>query len=127
MLGAAVLGLGSIGLTHAQVVANTPGVQLKAVAEVDETKLGGVLDNLSSVQGYGDYRDALGRDDVQEALICLPHWLHEEAVIAASEAGKHLLVEKPLADSLVECDRIIEAAQRNNVVLMPAHTHRYYA
>jgi predicted dehydrogenase len=126
MLGVAVLGLGRIGPTHARVVSQTDGVALKAVAEMDEAKLGSVVDGLSDVTGYGEYRDALARDDVQVVVICLPHWLHEQAAIDAAEAGKHIFIEKPLAISVAGCDRIIEAARRNNVTLMPAHTQRYY-
>ncbi len=127
MLGAAVLGLGRIGPSHVKVVANADGVELKAIADVDEAKLGKVLDGLPrGVVGYGDYRDVLARDDVQAVVICLPHWMHEEAAVAAAEAGKHVLIEKPLADTVAECDRIIEAAERSGVIIMPAHTQRYY-
>ena len=125
-IGVAVLGLGRIGPNHARVAAQTPGVELKALAEANEERLGEVLSQFSGVEGYGDYRQALDRDDVDVAIICLPHWLHEEAAVAAAEAGKHVLIEKPLADSVAEADRIIEAARRNGVLLMPAHTQRYY-
>ena len=126
MVGAAVLGLGRIGPTHARVVAASAGAELKAVAESDETKLGELLDGMPGVAGHGDYRDVLARDDVDVVVVCLPHWLHEEAAVAAAEAGKHILIEKPLADSVAQCDRIIAAAERGGVVLMPAHTQRYY-
>ena len=126
MLGAAVLGLGRIGPSHARNVAKAPGVELRAVAESEETKLGGVLADFPDIAGYADYRDALARDDVQVVVICLPHWLHEQAAVDAANAGKHILIEKPLADSVAECDRIIEAVQRNGVTMMPAHTQRYY-
>ena len=126
MLGAAVLGLGRIGPGHVDVVASAQGVELKAVAEVDEAKLGRVLDSHPDAAGYGDFRDVLRRDDIDLVVICLPHWMHAESVIAAAEAGKHILVEKPLADSLEECDRIIEAVEKNGVSVMPAHTQRYY-
>jgi phthalate 4,5-cis-dihydrodiol dehydrogenase len=126
MLGAAVLGLGRIGPTHAKVVAASTGAELKVVAEGDEVKLGSLLDDLPGVAGHGDYRDVLAGDDVDVVVICLPHWLHEEAAMAAAEAGKHILIEKPLADSMAECDRIIAAAERSGFVLMPAHTQRYY-
>ena len=126
MLGAAVLGLGRIGPTHARVVAASAGAELRAVADSDEAKLGALLDDMPGVVGHGDYRVALARDDVDVAVICLPHWLHEEAAVAAAEAGKHILIEKPLADSVAACDRIIAAAERAGVVLMPAHTQRYY-
>ncbi len=126
MLGAAVLGLGRIGPSHARIVASTPGVELKAVAEMSEEKLGKLLSDLPGVAGYGDYRDVLKRDDIDVVVICLPHWLHEQAAVDAANAGKHILIEKPLADSVAECDRIIEAAERNGVALMPAHTQHYY-
>jgi phthalate 4,5-cis-dihydrodiol dehydrogenase len=126
MLGAAVLGLGRIGPSHVKIVASNPNVELKAIADVDEVKLGKVLQDIPKVAGYGDYKDVLERDDIDVVVICLPHWLHEEAAVAAANAGKHILIEKPLADSVAECDRIIKAAQRNNVMLMPAHTQRYY-
>ena len=126
MLGVAVLGLGRIRPTHARVVSRTDGVELKAVAEMDEAKLGPVVDDLPGVTGYGEYREALARDDVQVAVICLPHWLHEQAAVDAAEAGKHIFIEKPLANSVAGCDRIIDSARRNNVTLMPAHTQRYY-
>tara|TARA_B100002003_G_scaffold180655_1_gene168642 strand:+ start:105 stop:563 length:459 start_codon:yes stop_codon:yes gene_type:complete len=126
MLGAAVPGLGRIGPNHTNIVADADGVELRAVADVDEAKLGGVLDAHQSAVGYGDYRDVLQRDDIDVVVICLLHRMHAENVTAAAEAGKHILVEKPLADMVEECDRIIEAAARNNVTLMPAHTQRYY-
>lgn len=126
MLGAAVLGLGRIGPMHARVVAASAGAELRAVADGDEVKLGALLDDMPEVAGHGDHRDALARDDVDIAVICLPHWLHEDAALAAAEAGKHILIEKPLADSVAACDRIIAAAERKGVVLMPAHTQRYY-
>ncbi len=87
MLGVAVLGLGRIGPTHARVVSQADGVELKAVAEMDEAKLGSVVDGLPGVTGYGEYRDALARDDVQVVVICLPHWLREQAAMGAAEAA----------------------------------------
>lgn len=126
MVGVAILGLGRIGPSHARVVAQTPGAELKALAEANEERLGQVVAQLPGVEGYGDYRQVLERDDVQAVVICLPHWLHEEAAVEAAEAGKHILIEKPLANTVAECDHIIEAARRNGVTVMPAHTQRYY-
>jgi predicted dehydrogenase len=83
------------------------------------------MSGFPNLDAYGDYNDVLSRDDIDVVVICLPHWLHEEAAIAAANAGKHILIEKPLANTVAECDRIIEAARRNNVILMPAHTQRF--
>ena len=66
------------------------------------------------------------RDALQVVVICLPHWLHEQAAMDAAEAGKDIFIEKPLSVLMAGCDRIIEAAHHNNITLMPARTQRYY-
>jgi len=63
--------------------------------------------------------------DVDAVLITVPHYLHAPLVIAAAEAGKHVLCEKPMANSLEECDRMIAAAGRAGVKFMVAENHRF--
>lgn len=74
-----------------------------------------------------DYRAALARDDVDAVDLCLPHDLHAEVTIAAAEAGKHVLVEKPIARDLAEADAMIAACERAGVKLMVAHCQRFSA
>ena len=64
------------------------------------------------------------RQDIDAVDIVLPTNLHSEAGIAALEAGKHVLLEKPIAGSLVECDQLIDAANRNCKVLTIGHELR---
>jgi predicted dehydrogenase len=63
---------------------------------------------------------------VQAVIICLPHWLHERAAIDAVKAGKHVLIEKPLAISVAECDRIVEAVRASKVTFTVGHTQHFY-
>ena len=72
----------------------------------------------------GDWHDLLGHPDVDALDVCTPNASHAEIAIAAAAAGKHVLVEKPLARNTEEAERMIEAAQRAGVVLMPAHNAR---
>lgn len=74
-----------------------------------------------------DYREALARDDVEAVDLCLPHDLHEPVACAAAAAGKHVLVEKPIARSLAEADRMIAACAEAGVHLMVAHCQRFSA
>ncbi|HVF32337.1 MAG TPA: Gfo/Idh/MocA family oxidoreductase [Acidimicrobiales bacterium] len=74
-----------------------------------------------------DWRDVLARDDVDAVDICSPNAQHAEMAIAAAEAGKHVLVEKPIAVSLAEADAMIDAAAAAGVVLMAAHNLRFAA
>lgn len=74
-----------------------------------------------------DWREVLERDDVDAVDICSPNALHAEMAVAAARAGKHVLVEKPIAVSLAEADAMIDAAREAGVVLMAAHNVRFAA
>lgn len=71
-----------------------------------------------------DYRDIL--PEVDAILVVLPHHLHHPVTIACLDAGKHVLVEKPLANSEQECREMIQAAERNYRVLMVAYSMRFH-
>ena len=75
----------------------------------------------------GDWRDVLARDDVDAVDICAPNALHAELAIAAAEAGKHVLVEKPMATTVADADAMVAAAASAGVVLMAAHNLRFAA
>ena len=122
MIGVAVLGLGRIGPAHARAVSEAAGARLVAIADVDEQKRTATLAEHPGVDGVADYRDALARADVQAVLIALPHWLHAQAAIDAANAGKHILIEKPMATSVEECDAMLAAARANDVQIMIGHT-----
>jgi phthalate 4,5-cis-dihydrodiol dehydrogenase len=69
----------------------------------------------------------LKRDDVDLVMVALPNFLHEQATVAAASAGKHVFLEKPMADTLEECDRMLAAVERGGVHLLVAHSQRYFA
>ena len=69
----------------------------------------------------------LERDDVQLVMVALPNFLHEQATVDAASAGKHIFLEKPMADTLEECDRMLAAVERSGVQLLVAHSQRYFA
>ena len=75
---------------------------------------------------YGDWRDMLADDGVDAVYIASPVYLHAEHTIAAAEAGKHVLCEKPMAMDVAECDRMIAACETNNVRLGIAYYRRFY-
>ena len=67
---------------------------------------------------YGSYEDQLADPEIDAVIIPLPISMHCEWTVKAAEAGKHILCEKPLAASAKDCQRMIDAAHRNNVVLV---------
>ncbi|MFW6162832.1 MAG: Gfo/Idh/MocA family protein [Planctomycetota bacterium] len=65
-------------------------------------------------------------DDLDVVAVVSPHGHHADHTVAAAGGGKHVLVEKPMATTVAECDRMIEAAERNGVKLMVAHSRRFF-
>lgn len=102
--------------TDAQVVAFASRTLDSAQAARDEWGSGDVTD---------DWREIVRRDDVDAVDVCTPNHLHAEIAQAAARAGKHVLVEKPMARTAAECDAMIAAAREADVVLRLAHNVRY--
>jgi predicted dehydrogenase len=79
--------------------------------------------------GHGDvverWQDAVERDDVDAVLVAVPNAHHSEVAIAAASAGKHVLVDKPMACTTDDADAMIAAAEANRVVLVPFHNTRF--
>jgi predicted dehydrogenase len=119
-----VIGVGTFGSLHAQVYRQAEGCELVAVSDVNEGRLDKVSDQLG-VDGYADYRELLARDDIDAVSICTTDELHVEPALAAAAAGKHMLIEKPLALTPADCDTIIEAASQAGVKLMVGHILRF--
>ncbi len=65
-------------------------------------------------------------DDVEAVVVATPHGYHADGAAAALAAGKHVLVEKPMATSLADCDRMIEAAAKSGATLRVAHSRRFF-
>jgi predicted dehydrogenase len=125
-LGVAIFGAGRAGHGHARAIAQTPGTRLTAVFDTDR----GRADAFAESHGCLAFTDAdsvLRRDDVQLVMVALPNFLHEQATIDAASAGKHVFLEKPMADTIEECDRMLAAVDRAGIHLLVAHSQRYFA
>ena len=75
---------------------------------------------------YSDWRDLLAEGGIDAVYLATPVFLHAEQTIAAAEAGKHVLCEKPMALNAADCDRMIAACKANNVQLGVAYYRRFY-
>ena len=125
-LGVAILGTGRLGGRYIDIVKETDGTDMKAVAEPREEQVAPLKMSHPDVDFVADYRELLDRDDIHLVIGTLPHWLHKQAAIDAANRGKHIYLEKPMAVFLDECDEMLDAARQNNVKLMTAHTQRYF-
>jgi UDP-N-acetylglucosamine 3-dehydrogenase len=125
MLRTALIGCGNIGAGgHLPAYAHIPEAELVAVCDAVE-ELAHAAAERSGAAAYTDYRQLLEREDVEMVDLCLPTYLHAEVAVAAAEAGKHILCEKPMAHTLEAADAMIEAAQANGVKLMIGQVRRF--
>ncbi|WP_329109226.1 Gfo/Idh/MocA family oxidoreductase [Micromonospora sp. NBC_01699] len=122
-----LIGAGSIAGVHVDGYLANPGItRLVAVADVVPEHARRRAEP-AGAQVYTDYREMLARADIDAVDICLPHHLHREAIVAAAEAGKHILCEKPLCLSHEEAQAVTEAVERAGVTLMCAHNQLFSA
>ncbi len=119
----AVIGLG-FGAVHARVLSEMDGVDLVAVSDLDEKRLNAVTRG-RTIRGYGDYAAMLRDERPDAVIVAVPTRLHERVALDVIDAGLPLLVEKPIAPTLAEGRRLVEAAERKGLAIMAGHVERF--
>ncbi len=125
-IGYAVLGLG-IGMAHADAAYASQNADLIAVCDIDEARLAKAQKKYHGVTAYTDFEDLLKDDRVDVISICLPSAMHADFAVRAMEAGKHVLVEKPLDITPDRAALIVEAAKRTGMTCGVVHQNRFNA
>lgn len=116
-LGIAAIGYAFMGKAHSNAWRNVaayfdvPAFEQRVLVGTDAAKAAEAAARYGWAEPATDWRDVVAREDIDIVDICAPGWLHAEIAIAALEAGKHVLVEKPLANSLAEARAMVAAAQ----------------
>lgn len=119
---AGVVGVGSLGRHHARIYSQLENAELVGVSDQVREKAEGIAGKFGC-RAFTDYRELLPHLDL--VSIAVPTESHLEVALAAFQAGLHLLVEKPLADSVQACRAILEARDRAGRVLHVGHTERF--
>jgi UDP-N-acetyl-2-amino-2-deoxyglucuronate dehydrogenase len=112
----AVIGLGNIGKIHVDAIQSLNQAKISVICN----RRGGSGQELAKSIGVtwvDDFRKAIVRDDVDAVAICTPSGMHKDIAIVAAQAGKHILVEKPLEITLPRIDAMLDAASQSNVKL----------
>ena len=128
-----------MGGVHLRALREVAGATLAAVFSNDERQLTGDLTatqgnlgrpaerlDFSGIKLYRDLAGVLGDADIDAVDLCLPTFLHEEVAVAALQAGKHVLVEKPMALDGVSARRMIAAAEQAGRIFMCAQVLRFF-
>ena len=118
-VGFGVIGTGIVGgAWHAHVYHHMPRADLIAVCDLNEGRAREIADKYGVPHVYTDYRDLLAREDIAAVSIATPDFAHREIAVAAASAGKHILVEKPLATTVDDAEAILAAVEEAGVKLM---------
>lgn len=112
----AVIGAGNIGKLQAEAIRHIPEARVTVICNRGEAA-GRALAEKHGAVWVADFQDAVTRDDVDVVTICTPSGTHMEIAVAAAQAGKHLLVEKPIDITLERVDQILAAVEQAGVVL----------
>lgn len=122
-----VVGCGYWGPNLVRNFKALPSCQLKAMCDVSEARLKHLRSIYSDVEGVTDYEHLLNGMGLEAVVVAAPVRNHYSLAKASLMAGKHTLIEKPMASSSAECEELIDIAERNGLVLMVGHTFLYSA
>lgn len=135
-----IIGIGFMGMTHFEGARKLHGGKVTAIATRSEKKLqgdwsdiqgnfgprGSAQTDLSGIKPYRDHRELLADPDIDLVDICLPTDQHEQVTCEALTAGKHVIVEKPIAVDLAAADRMVEMAKHRGRMLLVAHVLPFF-
>jgi UDP-N-acetyl-2-amino-2-deoxyglucuronate dehydrogenase len=122
----AIVGCGKVAHLHAAALRELPESEFVAICDADPSRAA-AFSQRYGVAARDDTARMIADYGVNVVVICTPHPMHKDPAIAAAEAGAHVLVEKPLASTLADCDAMIEAASRNGVRLGVVSQRRFFA
>lgn len=121
----AIVGCGKVAHIHAKALRSIPEAELVAVCDASAERAGTFAAEYGA-RGYTELAPLLRETRLDAVLVCTPHPLHASPAIEAAQAGVHVLVEKPLAATLPDCDAMLAAAQKAGVQLGVISQRRFY-
>jgi predicted dehydrogenase len=120
-----LIGAGGIAHAHVNSIKKVAGVEVVAAADVSEKALANMKEKFG-VRTYGDYKEMLAKEkDLDAVSVCTPNGLHAENTIAALNAGKHVIVEKPMAMNAAQGQAMVDAAKKAGKQLVVGFQYRF--
>ncbi|MEN9717361.1 MAG: hypothetical protein RIQ99_239 [Pseudomonadota bacterium] len=121
----ALAGAGAFGEKHLDGLKNIPGVEITSIISRTGEQAAAVAAKYGAKHSSTELDDALARDDVDAVILCTPTQMHAAQAIACMDAGKHVQVEIPLADSWADSEAVLAKSQATGLVCMVGHTRRF--
>lgn len=121
-----IVGCGRIATLNSLGYKDNPDARIYAVCDLDEERAKSMAAEVGAEKYYIRYEEVLADPQIDAVELLVPHYLHCDMTVRACLAGKHVSVQKPMAMSLEECDRMIEAARQAKVVLKVFENFVFY-
>ena len=122
-----LIGFGAWGRQHAQSIASLPGLSLKAIACAGDASAQAARTAYPDAHVTLDWREAVALPGLDIIDVATPNYMHAEVTVAALEAGRDVLLEKPMATTRADCDRILEAERASGRLVSVGHEMRQSA
>ncbi|HIZ37984.1 MAG TPA: Gfo/Idh/MocA family oxidoreductase [Candidatus Ruania gallistercoris] len=123
-LGVAIVGVGGIAVSHMAALHAMTSAELVAVCDLDAARASEVA-HVQRCAGYGSVEELLADDAVEAVIVCTPNMTHEQLGLQVLRAGKHLLMEKPLALTSEGARTVADEAASHGLALAVGHSHRF--
>lgn len=120
-----IIGCGKVGDFHAKAFANLPASEFTAVCDASEERAQAFAARYG-VKAYTDVESMCRAEKLDVVSVCTPHPLHANPAVTAADCGCNVLVEKPLAANLADCDAMLAAERRNHVTIGTMVQRRFY-
>lgn len=121
----ALVGAGAFGVKHLEGLARIPEAEVTYVVSSTKEKAQSVADKFGVPNASGDFDEVLASDEVDAVILCTPTPIHAVQTMACLEAGKHVQVEIPLADSLADAEAVLRLQKEKGLIAMVGHTRRF--
>jgi 2-hydroxy-4-carboxymuconate semialdehyde hemiacetal dehydrogenase len=121
----AVAGQGAFGIKHLEALAHIPDVEVVTLAGGNPTGTAEVAQRFKIPHWTSDLSESLRQPGVEAVILATPTQLHAQQAIQCMRAGKHVMVEIPMADTLADSEKIVQVQKETGVVAMGGHTRRF--
>lgn len=122
-----VVGCGRVSKSHLAGMSEIPDkAEVVAIVSSDPAKRESLSEEYAIPKTYSSLEDALEDPAIEAVDLCLPNYIHKNSAVKSAQAGKHILVEKPMANTVADCEEMIEAAEKAGVLLMVGQSRRFH-
>lgn len=126
MLRLGIIGCGKVtSMFHIRAIEQIDEIKVTGLSDINEERMTTITESCGNPHTYTDYKDLLADPNVEAVAVNTPPKFHEEIVLDALMAGKHVLCEKPLAESIEGCVKIKELQMETGLTVLPAHNYAF--